>query len=218
MSQRASRLVTPIALAGLLLLSGCTTAYYGVMEQFGQEKRHILADRVEASRSEQGEAQEEFQDAYDQFKSVTGYDGGDVEAVYRDLAAALERSENKAERVSQRIDSVENVAQDLFAEWRGEIEQISNPELRRSSSRSLQATEVRYEALLRAMQRAEARMEPVLVAFRDQVLFLKHNLNARAIASLEGTVLSIEGDVQTLLNDLGQAIQEADRFLRTLEG
>ncbi|NNL68299.1 MAG: DUF2959 domain-containing protein [Myxococcales bacterium] len=200
------------------MLGGCTTAYYGAMEQIGREKRHILASRVEASREEQGEAQEEFQSAYERFQAVTGYDGGDVEKVYRELADALDRSERKAERVSDRIASVEQVAGDLFAEWQAELDEIQNADLRRQSARSLRETRARYDALLRAMQRAESRMEPVLQAFRDQVLFLKHNLNARAIASLEGTVSSIEGDVRTLLDELGRAIQEADSFLATLEG
>jgi uncharacterized protein YukE len=207
-----------LALPGLLVaLGACSSAYYGVMEQVGREKRHILADRVEASRKEQGEAQDEFQSAYERFKAATDYDGGDVEAVYRELADALDRSESKAKRVRDRIDSVEKVAGDLFDEWEGELEQIQNVDLRRQSAKSLRETQTRYQALLRAMRRAETRMDPVLQAFRDQVLFLKHNLNARAIASLEGTVVSIEGDVRTLLEELGRAIQEADLFLATLE-
>jgi hypothetical protein len=210
----------PVVLALLWLapLFACSRAYYGGMERvFGKEKRHILADRVEASRREQGEAQEEFQSAYERFRSVTGYDGGDVEAVYRDLADALERSEKKAQRVRDRIDSVEEVAADLFAEWESEIDLIQNRDLRRQSQSSLRETRTRYDGLMVAMRRAESRMDPVLQAFRDQVLFLKHNLNARAIASLEGTVVSIEGDVKRLLDDLGRSIREADAFLETLE-
>ncbi|HKJ23296.1 MAG TPA: DUF2959 domain-containing protein [Myxococcota bacterium] len=201
----------------LPLLVACSSAYYGAMERIGKEKRHILADRVEASRKEQGEAQEEFQSAYERFQSVTGYDGGDVEAVYRDLADALERSENKAQRVRDRIDSVETVATDLFAEWETEIGEIQNRDLARKSQASLRDTRARYEGLMAAMRRAESRMDPVLQAFRDQVLFLKHNLNARAIASLEGTVGSIEGDVKRLLDELGRSIREADAFLETLD-
>lgn len=216
---------TPVAAIALPLLLAsssvqllaCSSAYYGAMERIGKEKRHILADRVEASRQEQGEAQEEFQSAYERFQSVTGFDGGDVEAVYRDLADALESSESKAKRVRDRIDSVERVATDLFAEWEAEIGQIQNRDLARQSAASLRQTRTRYQGLMTAMRRAESRMDPVLQAFRDQVLYLKHNLNARAIASLEGTVGAIEGDVKVLLDELGRSIREADAFLDTLE-
>jgi hypothetical protein len=67
------------------------------------------------------------------------------------------------------------------------------------------------------MKRAEAKMPPVLTAFRDQVLFLKHNLNARAIASLEGTFGELEGEVAALIRDIDASIQESGRFLATLD-
>jgi len=204
-------------LAGPPLLA-CSSAYYGAMERIGKEKRHILADRVADTRQEQGEAQEEFRSAYERFQAVTGYDGGDVEAVYRDLADALERSESKAARVSERVDSVETVAGDLFSEWEDELGQIENASLRRRSAERLHTTRARYADMIGVMRGAEARMDPVLQAFRDQVLFLKHNLNARAIASLEGTVLSVEDDVERLLAELDRSIREADTFLATLEG
>jgi len=85
-----------LALALLPLLFGCSTAYYGAMERVGKEKRHILKSRVESTRKEQREAQEEFQSAYERFQSVTHYDGGNVETVYRDLADALDSSEARA--------------------------------------------------------------------------------------------------------------------------
>ena len=85
-----------LALALLPLLFGCSTAYYGAMERVGKEERHILKSRVESTRKEQGEAQEEFQSAYERFQSVTHYDGGNVETVYRDLADALDSSESRA--------------------------------------------------------------------------------------------------------------------------
>lgn len=208
---------TWLACAALPWLVACSSAYYGAMERLGKEKRHILADRVAATRQEQDEAQEEFQSAYERFQAVTGFQGGDVEAVYRDLSDALERSENKAQRVHDRIDSLERVAMDLFDEWETEIDQIQNRDLARQSAASLRDTRARYDGMMAAMRRAESRMDPVLQAFRDQVLFLKHNLNARAIASLESTVGAIEGDVQSLIDELGRSIREADAFLDTLE-
>jgi len=41
-------------------------------------------------------------------------------------------------------------------------------------------------------------MDPVLEAFEDQVLFLKHNLNAQAIGALENELGQIRQDVDSL--------------------
>ncbi len=67
------------------------------------------------------------------------------------------------------------------------------------------------------MSRAEERMDPVLTAFRDQVLFLKHNLNAQAIASLKRDTAAIEADVDSLIGDMQRAIGEAESFLTAME-
>ena len=74
-----------------------------------------------------------------------------------------------------------------------------------------------YEKLIAAMKRAESKMPPVLNAFRDQVLFMKHSLNARAIAALEGTVGEIESDVASLIRDIDASIKEAESFLDQFE-
>jgi hypothetical protein len=66
------------------------------------------------------------------------------------------------------------------------------------------------------MKAAEAKMDPVLAAFKDQVLFLKHNLNARAIASLQDTVGRVESDVQRLVAEMEASINEANTFIQQM--
>ena len=204
-----------VALCTTLSL-GCTSVYYSAMEQIGREKRHILESRVEASREDQEEVQEEFKTTFELFKEVTDYDGGDLERFYTRMEAQLERSESKAEDVRERIRSIERVAKDLFDEWTGEIAEISRADLRRESESQLRATRSRYDKMIAAMKRAEAKMDPVLTAFRDQVLFLKHNLNASAIASLERSTADIESDVAALLREMQASIAETEVFLATL--
>ena len=106
----------------------------------------------------------------------------------------------------------------LFEEWQGELDQYTSPSLRRDSERQLKATRKRYETLIGSMRKAERSIEPVLAALKDNVLYLKHNLNARAIASLEGSLGEIEDDVASLIRDIGASIKESERFLETLSG
>ena len=199
--------------ATLMLLASCQSAYYATMESFGQHKRDILVDRVEDARDDQEEAKEQFADALEAFTSVTAYDGGDLRVVYDRLSGELDRCEDKAARVRKRIDSIEEVSEDLFTEWSKELEQYSSDQFRQQSEAQLRDTRTRYDQLISAMNRAEARMEPVLVVFRDQVLFLKHNLNAQAIASLQGNVAAIESDVSQLIAEMDVAIDEANAFI-----
>jgi hypothetical protein len=66
------------------------------------------------------------------------------------------------------------------------------------------------------MKQAERKIDPVLSAFRDQVLFLKHNLNAQAVASLQGELVSIESNVASLIKEMDASIAEANSFINSM--
>lgn len=201
----------------LAFLLSCSSAYYKTMEGLGIEKRDILVDRVEDARDAQDSASEQFADALEQFRSTVNFDGGDLEKTYDRLNAEYERSVAEAGDVSGRIDSVEDVADDLFKEWELELEQYKRADLRRSSAQILNDTRSRYKQLMATMRRAERSMEPVLDAFHDQVLYLKHNLNARAIGALRNELDSIEKDTANLIAQMQEAIAEANEFIESME-
>lgn len=210
----------PLPLALLLLAStfaGCSSTYYNAMEKVGYAKRDILVSRVEKAQTAQQEAKEQFSDALQQFLAVTKVDGGTLKDKYDTLNSALKDSEARAKEVNDRINAIESVAEALFKEWGDELALYSNPELRARSMDQLKTTRTRYTALLTAMRRAEARMEPVLVTFRDQVLFLKHNLNAQALRSLDATSRTLQGDIARLVAEMESSIREADAFIRQLK-
>lgn len=194
-------------------LAACSSVYYSTLETFGIEKRDILVDRIEDARDAQTDAKEQFASALEQYRSVVTVDGGDLEQMYDRMNAEFERSEARAQAVSERIDSVESVADDLFAEWADELDQYSDPALRRESEGLLRDTRQQYQQVLAAMHRAEDAMDPVLALFRDQVLVLRHNLNARAIGALENELDDIERATAALIAEMQRAIDEASAFI-----
>ena len=200
-------------MASTLGLAACTAAYYRALETVGIEKRDILADRVETARDSQEAAKEQFVSALDRYREIVAIDGGELEDIYDRLNAEYERSVDRAATVRDRIDAVETVAEDLFEEWEDEIGAYSDPSLRRQSEGLLAETRSDYVGVLRAMRRAEAAMAPVLTLFNDQVLFLRHNLNARAIGTLESELDSIEQATATLIDEMETAIAEASNFI-----
>jgi hypothetical protein len=180
-------------------------------------KREILVDRVENARDAQGEAQEQFKDALEQYRAVVQFDGGKLETLYDRLQAEYDDSVEAADNVSERIKGVEQVAQALFEEWEEELEQYQSANLRAQSAKQLKDTEKRYSALLRVMKRAEQRMQPVLSALNDNVLYLKHNLNAQAVGALKGEFADIQKNIDRLINEMQRSIQESDTFIRAME-
>lgn len=206
----------PLGFVLVMVLVGCQTAYYGALEKLGYHKRDLLVSDVQKARDAQEEAKEQFQTAFEQFSTVLNFKGGALQDTYEKLNAEYERSESKAQAVHGRIASVEDVSEALFNEWEIELGQYSNKNLRRVSQQKLDQTRKQYSQLIRAMKRAEKKMGPVIAAFKDQVLFLKHNLNAQAIASLKQELVSVENDIASLIKDMEASIKEADVFLNAM--
>lgn len=180
---------------------------------FKTEKRDILVDRVSAAKSAQEDTQEVFQDALEQFSAVVGFDGGDLEKEYRKMEDIYTRCHERALALDERIDNVERVSKALFKEWKAEIKEYENRTFAQDSEKKLRETETQCDRMISAMRNAESKINPVLRVFKDQVLFLKHNLNAAAIASLGGQTAQVETDVKELLAEMNEAIAEADRFI-----
>ncbi|MEW5754949.1 MAG: DUF2959 domain-containing protein [Pseudomonadota bacterium] len=199
-----------------LAFTGCASTYYGAMEKVGIHKRDILVDRVQEAREAQHEGKQEFKSALETFSEVLGFKGGALEEKYEILNDKYDNSKDSAEKISKRIDSVESVAKALFEEWKAEIQQYSNDKMRRDSESKLKQTKSQYEKMIAAMRQAESKMQPVLTALNDQVLYLKHNLNAKAIASLQSEFTHIEGDIGKLIKEMEKSIAEADRFIQSL--
>lgn len=137
----------------VVTLTACQSAYYGTMEKFGVEKRDILVDRVDDARDSQTEAQQEFRSAFERLDEMLNIEGGELEETYNALNDDYEDSKAAAEDVRDRIDAVDDVAQDLFDEWSEELGEYSNDNMRRQSERRLRETERRYAELLRVMER-----------------------------------------------------------------
>ncbi len=198
-------------------LSSCDTAYLATMEKMGYAKRDILSDRVKSARNAQEDAKQEIQSTLELFGKVVSYDGGDLESTYKKLSGELEASEDSAKAVRKKIADVESVADALFSEWEQELGQYSSADLRRKSQAKLTQTKSGYKDMLSAMKRAEQRIDPVLRPLRDQVLYLKHNLNARALAAIKGELVKVDAQVDQLVKDMNRSIAEADKFIQSME-
>jgi hypothetical protein len=211
------KLSLPLTLALFVLLGGCSSMEYAIREKFGQQKRELLVDRVQEAKEGQQAAKDQFVDALTKFKSVTGFKGGDLEEKYEEIKGSYDRCAARAADVTNQIDSVADVAQAMFSEWKQELDQYSSASLRETSARQLEQTRRSYDKLIDVMRNAERRMAPVLATLKDQVLFLKHNLNAQAIASLGTVSAELERNVDVLLRDMQRAIDDAARFIEQMQ-
>jgi hypothetical protein len=214
-------LMKRLLLGGLLLISflgfsACRSVMYSAYEKVGVYKRDLLKKRVVAARDEEKSAQQEFKDALTRLKELSGFDGGALEKRYRQLQSDYDDAASRVSAVHKRVQDVETVAGDLFAEWEKENQEIGTEALRQASRQQLNDTRKRYSEMHVALKRAEQSMDPILSKLHDYVLALKHSLNAEAIAALGGESAKIQAEVSRLIEDMNASIARADEFIRQM--
>jgi len=207
--------ITLILLA--VSLSACQTVYYSAMEKVGVHKRDIMLDRVEGAQEAQQEAQEQFKSALEQLSTLISFDGGDLAEQYEITEEQYEASKAAADEVTGKIESIESVSEALFDEWQNEIEQYSSASLKRQSQSKLKSTQRQYNTLIKSMYKAKSKMDPVLATLKDNTLYLKHNLNARAIGALQGEYKSLQKDVAILVDEMNKSISQSQKFIDLLQ-
>ncbi|MCO7190734.1 DUF2959 domain-containing protein [Pseudoalteromonas rubra] len=207
---------TSLIILSLSLLSACQSAYYAAWEKVGVHKREILVDRVENTKEAQQATQQEFQSALERLTTLINFDGGELQSVYQQLNDDYLSSEAAAQDVRTNIDKVEDVAEALFSEWQDELAQYSSASLKRQSEQKLRQTQRQFDKLLRSMRASEAKMQPVLDSLKDNVLYLKHNLNAQAIAAIKGEFSGLKRDIQSLISDMNRSIEDSNAFIASM--
>ena len=201
----------------ILSIVGCQSAYYSAMEKVGKHKRDILIDRVESATDSQKEAKEKFNNALEQFSALVYFDGAELQQQYEMNNDHYHTSKIAADDVTERIDAIENVAEALFNEWYNELDQFTNQSLKRQSQSRYRETQNRYNAVIKSMRNAEKRMQPVINALKDNMLYLKHNLNAQAIGELKTEYKVIKQDVERLISEMNNSINKSQTFIDSLK-
>lgn len=208
------------ALAGVLLIaiSGCASVQYLALEKVGIHKRDILVDGVEDARDAQTETREQLVTAYEELKILIGFEGGELQDKYNRLSKEVERAQDATEELDEQLSDIDRVSEDLFDEWEAELDLYNSASLRSDQAQKLSVARRQFSTMRDRMQKARNRVDPVMAVLNDNVLYLKHSLNAQALAAIRGQAAVLEGQVDALIRDMQAASDEADAFIASMRG
>ena len=207
---------TGVIAALLTLAVGCSSVQYSALEKVDIHKRDILVDNVEEARDSQAETREQLVTAYEELSTLIGFDGGELETQYKRLSREVERSQDSIDELDGHLSDIDRVSEDLFEEWEAELGQYNSAALRADQARKLKLSRKQFATMRDRMQTARDRVDPVMAVLNDNVLYLKHSLNAKALDALRGQASMLEGQVDALIRDMQVAIDEADAFIANM--
>ena len=138
---------------------------------------------------------------------------GDAAAGYAELVAAIDRSEDQAEKLRDRVGDMQRTADPLFREWEKDLEAFASEDMRERSRSRLTATRELYDAVVAATTPALDQYDSVNRGLRDHSLFLSHDLNRASLASIRTDVRIATKTVADLGSELDKCLKAARTYV-----
>ena len=115
------------------------------------------------------------------------YEGRPAEA-YQAFKSAATRARTQAEKLESTVRPMKRTAAPVFEQWTTDLGDFHSPSMRRRSTDRLDAARLRYDAIVRAVGPAQSGFERFNEGMQDHELFLGHDLNGTALASVQADV------------------------------
>jgi len=206
-----------IALVLILSSQGCNNSLgYSFQEAMGTPKRQVLLSRVQDTRDSLKETKKTFASAMQQFGSVYKESGAKLENKYVILKKEYDTCNSKASELRGQIANVKSIGQVLFQEWQKELDQFTNEQMRKLSEVKMQQTREKYVTMTDSMDRVSARITPVMNSMNDQLLNIKHSLNALIVVSLEEELTQLRGHMDSLSADIDASVNHCNAFIGSM--
>lgn len=173
-----------------------------------------LSDRIEEVHVASEVAKERMTAAVETLRSIVSPDfRGDGLSAHAELTRAIEQSEEQAEVFRERVADMKDTAKELFDRWASDLEGFTNAEMRQHSQRRLEETRTRYQAIVAAVDPAQWSYDAVNRSLGDHALFLGHDFNRAAVASLRPGVDSLVAQGGELESRLVLGMTAAKEYL-----
>jgi hypothetical protein len=181
------------------------------------EPHGALVHSVERAEDELQEASDDFAEAMRLFAELTAPQALNLEALSDDFSDAVKACGKRSRELDDRIAAVQEESDELFGGWSAELQEFALDSLRKKSEAMMLETKGRTDRVTHALEGTRARMSPVLKKLCDYALFFHHNLNARAIATLQDTYGDFDAEFAALRGELDRTRVEIRAYLASFE-
>jgi hypothetical protein len=207
------------SLALLALVAGGCKSFGGSFLVFGgsHAPQEDLVARARGAEKDIQEARADFAAASQLYQRLSSPQAVELEKLSGEFEDAVETCEDRAEDMADRIEAIREETVGLVKDWTEELARFSSDAVRKKSEAQMRDTEAYAQRLIAALERLQGRVQPVLLKLQDYELFFEHNLNARAIATLQDTYKDFDNEFRAFESELGKAQGEITAFLAHFE-
>lgn len=158
-----------------------------------------LLTRIERVQAETAVAKEAAHTALTELCTLVSPNfKGDAATAFAKFLTAAEASEEQGETLRDATEPMQDAAAEVFQRWTKDMESFGNSRMRQRSQTRLDETRTRFQSIVGASQAAQIALDAFHDDMRDHALFLRHDLNSTAVASLRGDVRELNDQVKGL--------------------
>jgi Protein of unknown function (DUF2959) len=199
-----------VGFAAAVLPLVCSSCMFGSAPRGPDQVKALMVTIEDVARESETSQKETVAAVQALQKFAAANFGNDALAAYAELKQAVEHSEQREEALRRSLEPMKAAADTLFQSWTTDLDAFGSPELRQRSKERLENNRARFQAILKTAGSALASYTDINRRLRDHVLFFDHDLNAEALAAVQGEVRSMV----KMANDLGDKLGECRTVAR----
>jgi hypothetical protein len=202
------------AVLALVTIPSCTWVSNLISGNSGPADVDDLVEAVEKVNGELDSSKESMLAAVQKLQAVTAPDfKGDAVAAYKDLKKTIDSSDDQANDLRKCVEKMQAAAEPVFDQWTKDLEAYSNPEMRARSQQRLAAARERFDTVVAAVEPVLVEYETINQTLHDHALFLSHDMNPAAIATIQGDVRSVAKEASALDGSFNSAKAAARAYV-----
>jgi len=140
----------------------------------------------------------------------------DRRRAYRSLVKEMENCDKRVAKVREQTAGMNGDASAYFKDRGASLEKIASEDLRKLAGDRLDDSKTRFEAVLAAGRAAGEDYQALMAKLRDQVLFLGHDLNPTAVASLEKDAGELNAQAKQLFGKIDETVTSFNEYIKSL--
>jgi hypothetical protein len=211
MNRQFSALLVMVAL--LITVPGVVQA----QQSPGFKETDKLISRAQSTISQIRSTKLQTEATLDGYNAIIDGKVPDNRKAYKSLVKDIQKCENQADKVGNRVVAMQEAASTYFGNWEASSAAITSDHLRAKGEARLKETQANYDEILKAAQKAGDEFKPFITNLHDQVTFLGHDLNPSAIADLKDEAEALNSKGSKVFSAVDDTIEVATKYTNSLK-
>jgi Protein of unknown function (DUF2959) len=147
---------------------------------------------------------------------TTAKEGGSLQPIHKTFAARLAKLESSVEKIRTDGTQMRTRSEDYYKAWQDELSKMGNPKLRDKAQNRFADAKEEFDEIIVIAGEAKRELEPFMADLKDVDTYLKADLSADGVKSLNNTIWKLGNKSRAVIGSLQQVSGQISKALAEL--